>query len=533
MKKTNSIFLSLVMLFFYPSLSAQEAIGQKIDPYSAEQKLLAGNYEAALDDYLSLLEGDSKNDKYNYNIAICYLNTNINKTKAIPYLELLTHKPKYDPNAMYLLGRSYQYAYRFDEAIKAFNAFKQTGRGNADNLKDVDRQIQFCINAKELMKFPLDVTFENLGSSINSPYADYYSFVPSDESFIIFNSRRPDDASEIAREDGTYPSAVYISKVTEGNFSKAKNIGPPIAKKEGEQEVIGLSPLGDIMLLYYTNLKGVGDIYMTSTDKNKSFKMAEKLDENINSSKAEEIAASISSDGNIIYFASNRDGGFGGTDLYMSQRLPNGNWGPALNLGAEVNTPFDEDFPNITADGKILYFSSMGHTSMGGYDIFKAERDLTTRQFSNPKNLGYPINTPEDNFNFRLSNNGRFGYMAALREGGLGDLDIYRVTFNEIEPQYSVVKGNLVSADTTQKLNYADVFITVNNDKTQEMVGTYLPNANNGRYVIVLPPGKYEMNIEANGFQTYTEKLTILDKSSYKFEITKNILLKPEGYQQK
>jgi hypothetical protein len=100
-----------------------------------------------------------------------------------------------------------------------------------------------------------------------------------------------------------------------------------------------------------------------------------------------------------------------------------------------------------------------------------------------------------------------------------------------VEPQYSVVKGNLVSADSTQKLNFADVFITVNNDKTQEMVGTYLPNANTGRYVIVLPPGIYEMSIEANGFQPYTEKVTILDKSSYKFEITKNIQLKPEGYQ--
>jgi len=531
MKKT--IYLAaLFSLFFVANVTiAQEE--KKTTPFIADQKFINGNYEGALEDYLTLLEGDPKNDKYNYNIAICYLNTNINKAKAIPYLEVLTRKPKFDPNAMYLLGRAYHYAYRFDDAIKTYTAFKQTGRGNADNLKDVDRQIQFCINAKELIKFPLNVTFENLGSNINSPYADYYPFVPSDEAFIMFNTRRPDEGSTQAREDGTFPAAIYVSKVTDGNFVKSRNIGPPISKKDGEQEIIGLSPNGEIMLLYYTNLKGIGDIYITGTDKNKSFKTAEKLPENINSTKAEEIAACITADGSELYFASTRLGGLGGTDLYKSKKLPNGNWGPAQNLGPEINTPYDEDFPNLSADGKILYFSSNGHTTMGGYDIFKAEFNPETKQYANPKNLGYPINTPEDNYNFRVSSNGRYGYISALREGGFGDLDIYRVTFNEIEPQYSVIKGNIVSADSTQKLNFADVFISVSDSKTQEIIGNYLPNQNTGRYVIVLAPGIYDVNIEATGFQPITEKINILDKSSFKFEITKDIKLLPEGYQKK
>lgn len=533
MKKTISFVCIAFSILSSSLIFAQDESDKKVDPYDADKKFLLGNYEAAMEDYLNLLDKDSKNDKYNYNIAICYLNTNINKSKAIPYLEILSRKPKFDPNVMYLLGRAYHYSYRFDDAIKAFNAFKQTGRGNADNLADVDRQIQFCINAKELMKFPVDVKFENLGLNINSPYSDYYSFVPSDESFIIFNSRRPDEGAEIAKEDGTYPAAIYISKVTEGSFVKSKNIGPPISKKDGEQEVIGLSATGEIMLLYYTNSKGVGDIYTTSADKNKSFKNAEKLPETINSSKAEEIAASISGDGSMLYFASNREGGLGGTDLYLSKKLPNATWGPPQNLGPDINTPFDEDFPNISADGKVLYFSSNGHTTMGGYDIFKAEINPDTKFFTNAKNLGYPINTPEDNYNFRISANGRFGYIAALREGGLGDLDIYRVTFNEVEPQYSVVKGDIVSADSTQKLNFSDVFITVTDSKSQEVIGNYLPNPNSGRYIMVLAPGNYEVNMEANGFQSITDKISILDKSSYKFEITKDIQLKPEGYPNK
>ncbi|MCE3278143.1 MAG: outer membrane protein [Bacteroidetes bacterium] len=529
MKKLS--YLSTLLLMLTVNLTFAQDENKKADPHEADNKFLSGNYEAALDEYLLLLEKDAKNDKHNYNIAICYLNTNINKAKAIPYLEILTHKPKFDPNAMYLLGRAYHYANRFDDAIRSFNSFKQTGRGNADNLADVDRQVQFCINAKELIKFPLNVTFENLGNNVNSPYADYFPFVPSDESFLTYNSRRPDDGSALAKEDGTYPAGIYISKVTDGAFAKAKNIGPPISKKEGEQEIIGLSASGEIMLLYYTNLKGVGDIYITTTDKNKSFKPADKLAENINSAKAEEIAACISNDGNMLYFASNRVGGLGGTDLYLSKKMPNGTWSAAQNMGPEINTPFDEDFPNVTNDGKALYFSSNGHTSMGGYDIFKAEMNETTHQFSNPKNVGFPINTTEDNFNFRLSNNGRFGYMAALRPGGAGDLDIYRVTFNEIEPQYSVIKGDVRSADSTQHLNFSDVFISVTNTKTQEIIGNYLPNPNTGKYVMVLAPGNYEMSIEANGFQSANDKIAILDKGSYKFEITRDIDLKPEGYQ--
>lgn len=287
------------------------------------------------------------------------------------------------------------------------------------------------------------------------------------------------------------------------------------------------------MLLYYTNNKGVGDIYITTGEKGKNYKTPEKLSDNINSS-AEEIAACVNNDGTILYFASDRSGGLGGTDIYVSIKLPNGTWGPAQNLGPEINTPFNEDFPNISPDGKTLFFSSNGLTTMGGYDIFKAEKEPGTQKFSNPKNLGYPVNTPEDDYNFRIAANGRFGYMSALKDGGLGDMDIYRVTFNDVEPEYSVVLGDIVSADSTQKLNFTDVFITVNNDKTNELVGTYLPNPLSGRFIMILVPGStYDVTIEATGFKTINEKINILDKSSYRFEIKKDIKLKPEGYQNK
>ncbi len=531
MSKTKFIFINIILSVFYFNIcDAQEILDKKTSTFIADSKFSKGSYEAALEDYLILHEKDPSNEKYAYNIAVCFLNTNINRLKAIPYLEKLISSPKADPNVSFLLARAYQYAYRFDEAIKLYNQFKEGGKGTTQNIADVDRQIQFCINAKELVKFPVDVTFENLGMQVNSPYADYYGFVPNNESFIIFNTKRPDEGGELLKEDGTYPSAIYISKVTNGNFSKAKNIGAPIEKENAEQEIIGLSANGENMILYYTDKKGEGDIYLSVMDKDKSnqFKAPVKLGVSINSTKKSEIAASITNDGSIIYFVSDKEDGIGGTDLYMSKRLPNGNWGIAQNLGAEINTALDEDFPNISPDGKTLYFSSNGRTGMGGYDIFKAKMDEISGKFVNPKNMGYPVNTPEDNYNFRLSQNERYGYMSALKEGGMGDLDIYRLIFNGVEPEYSVIIGSISSADVSKKVDYSTLSITVTNSKTQELIGSYLPNPYSGRYVMVLAPGTFDISIEAEGFTTINERINILDKSSFEFEITKDVLLKLE-----
>jgi hypothetical protein len=517
--------LVFALILWAPFYAFSQVVDENkpVDPKAAEEKMKWGNYEGALDDFLALLEKDPKNIRFNYDIGVCYLNSNISKKKAIPYLEIVTRNADSDPDAKYLLGRAYHFAYRMDDAIKAYTSFKEGGKGKPENMKEVDRQIQDCINAKELMKFPLNVTFENLGKNVNSAFADFYPFVTKDESFLVFNSKRSGTGSE-AGIDGSYPSTIFISRVKNGIYTKAEVIGPPITQGNGNEEVIGLSSSGDKMLLYYFK-GGAGDIYMSAAKPDKTFNKAKMMGDNVNT-KGHEIAASITADGNAIYFASDKPGGFGGVDIYVSRILPNGSWGPAENLGAEVNSALDEDFPNISPDGKTLYFSSKGHTSMGGYDIFKADLNETTQKFESVQNMGYPINTPEDDMNLRLSENGRYGYISALREGGFGDLDIYRVTFGDIEPQYSVVTGLIASADGQKRVNYADVFITVTDTKSQQIYGNYIPNPSSGKYVIILPPGTYHMELEATGFETYTETLNVLDKSSFATEIDKDIKLK-------
>lgn len=490
----------------------------------AELKLKAENYEEALEDYLSLISSDPKNETYNYNAAVCYLNSNINKAKAVPYMEIVTRKEKHNPNADFLLGRAYQYANRFEEAIASFTKFKENGKGNDENLKDVEQEIQYCLNAKELIKFPVNVTFQSLGKIINSEFSDYYPFVTEKESYIVFNSKRPVKKDAQKMENGQYLNSIFISKVVNGAYMEASVIGVPICDGNSGEEIIGMSGNGEMLLIHKKDAKGTGKIYSSTMGKDGYFSKPEPLPTPIND-KGDEIAACVSADGNMIYFASDREGGFGGTDIYVCRRLPSGKWSDAKNLGIGVNTPQNEDFPNISPDGNTLYFSSKGHASMGGYDIFKATWDETQKRFVNPRNMGYPVNTSYDDMNFRISKTGQYGYLASVRGAGVGDNDIYRIIFNDADVDYTVIIGQITSKDKSP-INYRDAFITVNDIVTNEALGNYLPNPANGRFIIIVPPGKYNINVEVPGFKNAVVPVEVFDKSSYQSQKNLTVELK-------
>ena len=509
------IFLSVNLLFTF-LLMAQESPSLKI----ANQLFSDNNFNDALVIYLSLEEENKENQKFNYKVGVCYLNTNIDKSNAIPYLEKVLTFDSPDPNTYYLLGRAYHFAYRFQDAIKMYEKFKALNEGEEYNIKNVDRQIEYCYNAIELMKFPLDVTFENLGPNINSEGPDYYPFIPKDESFLVFNSKR-DDGS-VKQPNGSFFSEIYLSEVKNGAFTKAIKLDQNINTLDGTEEVVGLSATGDHILFYYENRLSYGDLYIAEYNLLRGVYEVEKLPKVINT-KGHEIAASISRHGDVIYFASDRDGGYGGVDLYVTRKLPNGKWSMAQNLGPSINTKDDEDFPNISPDNKTLYFSSKGHTSMGGYDIFKANWDPIKRNWTDVKNMGFPINTPEDNMNYRESSTGRTGYISALRADGYGDLDIYNVTFNEVDVQYTVFKGYVNDKVNNEVIK--DVFLSVIDLQTDEEYGSYMANPLSGRYIMILPPGKYNVLIDVPGYKIHMEDIEVYDKVSYRSLIKKDFSL--------
>lgn len=512
MKKIKTLFLPVC--FFVNSTIISQTEKEANTFFNLDKFIKALPY------YERSVKENPDDEKINYRLAVCYLNVNGDKTRAIPYLEKVTKMSSANPNAWYLLGRAYQFAYRFDDAIKAFEKFKTISKGTNYNLNDVDNQIQYCYNAKELMKFPRNVKFENLGPNVNSKYDDYFPFVPVDESFIVFSTRRDDGSAEDI--DGRFLPEVYISYKYEGQYRPAKMLGKPLSNLDGAEEIIGMTADGRRMLFYIENDEYAGDIFMASFE-NKKISRLKRLEKEINS-KYYEIAACFSPDGDEIYFASDRPGGYGGVDLWVVRKLPNGNWGIPQNLGPEINTPFDEDFPNISPDGKYLFFSSKGHTSMGGYDIFRAEWDEEKRAWVKPVNIGFPINTPDDDMNFRITGNGRYGYMSINRKENLGGLDIYRLVFEDVEPKYTVITGYLLKSDSVTKAEGGRLMVI---DRNGDIFGDYLPNPNTGKYVIAVPAGKYTVEAENADGKIVRFDIEVFDDVSYKPEIQRDIVFKP------
>ena len=502
----------------------------KVTKRTAMDHYWNGNFRAALDEFLILLAKDPENVDLSFYVGACYLESNIDKSKAIVYLEYAVQQEKFPKEAIYQLGRAYMFAHRFDEAITTFNKYKDISRGDNDNIITGGRMIEQCFNAKQLVKYPIDAFFENLGSTVNSAYPDYNPFIPEDESFIVFTSKRPDCLGLQIDYDGFKTPDIFRAREARGQFREARNIGSSV-NTEWYEEVVGISADGQELLVYIDNFDGYDDIYV-SPRKGRFFDDYLDLGRNINSDEIE-TTAGLSTDGNLIFFSREEGKGATGTDLYMSRRLPNGNWGVAQKLPDVINTPFNESFPHLMADGKTFYFSSEGHASMGGFDIFITQWDEMTNTWSVPKNAGYPINTVDDDFNVSLSTTGRYGYVSQFRFGeGFGERDIYRITFNDVDPVRTIVRGSITnirdSLELDPTIDVGTFEMTVTDMNTDQFIGTYRPNMKSSNYVQVLEPGEYCVYVEGELYFDTSEVVAVLGKSSHVDEIIQNYTLRPD-----
>ncbi len=234
-------------------------------------------------------------------------------------------------------------------------------------------------------------------------------------------------------------------------------------------------------------------------------------------SDAIETSASISNDEHTVYFSSNREGGYGGMDIWRVKKLPTGEWSKAQNLGSVINTEFDEDSPFIHADGKTLYFISKGHKSMGGYDIFHTKVD-DEGKWSKPVNLGYPVNTLANDLNFVMSADKLTGYYSSSAAGGYGGQDLYKINFKLDAEILSVVKGGVASNDTSHIP--IEAVITLIDKRTKAVQGEYKSNASTGRFIMVVSPGSsYQVVVEAEGYHTYSGEVFFDDQVGFGSQI--------------
>lgn len=493
-------------------------IAQKIDDGTAKEHFKFGNYLDAFEHYSILVSKSPNNAEYNYKAGLCLLYTDDDQSKAISYIEKsISLNPDIDIDANFFLGKTYHSNLKLKKALTAFKNYKKSEKGTKQDL--VDQEIEYVKNAQKLLTSPIDISFENLGNKVNSEFPDYYPLVTPNESFIVFTSRRK---SKIKEFDGYYPSAIYSSKTNNGNFSTAKRASQAINTMYDDQAV-GMSSNADKLYIYLDDLKNTGDIY-ESDMKNFKFKKKVKMDEAVNS-KGFESSATISADKNTLFFASKRKNGLGGKDIYMTRKLPNGKWAKAQNLGSNVNTKYDEDFPNLFYDGKTLYFSSKGHNSMGGYDYFKTTWNPVTNEWSKAENLGYPLNTPRDNISISFTKDKSHAYVSCWREDSKGFQDIYRVTFNDSTIKETIIKAKIISSDPDKIIKKA--FIVVTNKKTKEE-RNYIPNSTNGGVIITLPEGSYSITIKSPGHEFPKEEILIKGKSDFVPSMTKNFIVTPK-----
>ncbi|HTA81797.1 MAG TPA: OmpA family protein [Bacteroidia bacterium] len=523
---------------FQKGFNAAEKIFNKVYQNGKDEALTysKGGYSAALPLILSLYKEDTLNMNLAFKLGVCYLSSKRHRIDAIAYFskaitaitnnyEGSSYKERNAPLITYkFLGDAYHLNYQFEEAIEVYKKYiaEMAENKNTDKalLDEANRKIEMCKTAKILVASPVKVKIENLGASVNSIYADYSPVLSADQQTLFFTSRREGSTGGQKDEEGNFFEDIYSSTKTKTGWSTAMGIGAPI-NTDGNEATVGLSPDGQTILIYKDD-NGDGNIYSTSLNGDVWAKPV-KLNENINS-KYWEPSAFISADGSTLYFTSDRPGGFGGRDLYTSKLSPEGDWAKAVNMGAAINTAFDEDAPFIHPDGVTLYFSSNGHNTMGGFDIFTSllSDDGT---WSEPMNVGYPINTPDDDIYYVVSPDGLKAYFSSFRENGLGEKDNYMATFlAKKETPLTLMQG--IVNDESGKVAQ-DVVITVTDNVSGQVVGVYRTNNKTGKFLFILVPGKnYNITYQAKGHLFNSENMEIPKQSNY-YEINRAVSLNP------
>jgi len=503
---TKITFLTLCVCCFFFSVKSQ-------DLKKADEAFEQGNFEQAIGTYQALVKKSPQDPLLNYKLGVCYLKSKDaqEQLKALAVLEIAKNKinDQVPKRVYHYLGKAYHLHERFDEALKQFEEFKKIVPATDKFQIENQRAIEMANNAKVITAKPIKMPINNLGKPINTEGSEFAPVISADESILAFtySSHKPNAKEQIMLAKKKNYVWESVSPI---NFNVNQNVG-----------TVGLSADGQKMLIYISEPNNTGNIY-SSLKNATGWGTPEKLGKEINSG-AMESAASLSPDETVMYFASDRPGGFGGKDIYKVEKQADGSWGKPQNLGAEINTPFDEDAPFIHPDKKTLFFTSNGHNSIGGNDIFKSV--LENDKWSKPENLGYPINTVFNDGYFVITANGKKAYFSSDRPNGLGKQDIYSIILpDEKTTALTMVKGKILAGTPPQPVQAK---IRVVDKETQQFLKyVYNPNPQTGDYLMIFPPGKnYDMIITAEGYLPYLVNINIPNQN-YFHELYQEITLK-------
>lgn len=511
------------------------------------------SYKEAAEHFKSAYDMISDNAALNFWLGLSYLKS-VPASKALIYLEKAYKLNKnVHPDLIYQLALAKHLNYQFDEAITLLNEYKTTLTAEQLGYMDekIEKQISECRYAKEYVADTARVFITDL-KSINSKYDDFAPVIPPDGKKMYFSSKRPSDKKAVVyKKTGQYVENIYWAGKRGREWKLNGNLSKKINTKENNA-VIGLSPNGMQLLLFNGKSNG-GDILKTEY-KNTKWKTPKDSEFGKINSRAKESSATIAYDNRSMYFVSDRDDDnkIGGQDIYISTRAKsNKKWNTPVNAGGTLNSKYDEEGVFLHPSGQVMYFSSKGHTSMGGYDLFKSEKQ-TDGTWGTPENLGYPINTPGDDLFFGITANGRYGYYSSRGRDG-EDYDIYEIIFlgpekpliqssedlliaSIAEPitetiieksveiktiRLTIVKGKIYDAITNDPITAA---IEVSDNEADSVIMTS-ETGEGGEYLVSLPSGKnYAMTIKAKDYLFHSENFNIPPATNYQ-EIIKDIAM--------
>lgn len=522
-------------------------------------------YKEAIPFYEKAQEFNPNNADLNYKLGMCYLSS-VYKFKALPHLEK-TEKlnPNISVDFYYYLGMAQHLDMQWDKAITSYSKYRMALQKDPNATRDpyydlqgksedVQMRIDQCYSGKEIVKKPVRVFIDNLGDNINTEYNEYGAVISADESVIVYTARKPGSTGgKIDPGLNEHFEDIYIAyKDDKGEWQANKNVGEPVNSSNHDANS-GISADGQRFIIYLGKSNG-GDLF-ESVLSGETWSKPESLGKKVNTD-FHESSACYSPDGKLIYFVSDKpDDSFGGHDIYTAELDEKGNWTNVKNIGADINTKYDEEGVFMHPDGKTLYFSSKGHKSIGGYDIFKSVYNAETMKWSKPENLGYPVNTTDDDVFFVVSANGRHGYYTSMMKDSRGLRDLYMITFlgpekqmvlNNEDPllasiaapvketvvapvvevkeaQLTILKG-VISDYLTKEVLEAEIEIVDN--EANKVIATFKSNSATGKYLVSLPAGKnYGIAVKKDEYLFHSENFDIPKTAAFQ-TVEKNVELK-------
>lgn len=548
--------------FFVTELDFNESFKSLKKGTRLFNKKQKGSYFDAIDYLTQAYKYNPDYAMLNYELGVSYLKIHDNKL-GLKYLEnamLLNSSLTKDMH--FWLARAYHLNAKFDLALQEYETYLNSIAGKQEkHRREINKYMAECRNGIELFKNPKPLIIDNLGSKVNTRYPEYSPVFASFDSIVFFASRQPNTTGGKKNKKITndYFEDIYYTSCKNGVWETPDKFKKPINLK-GNDAPVSVNPNGEGLLIYRGN-KGNGDIFITFRKIRNSGKITwtkpKQVIRKVNKNKSRETTLTFSHDSSTVYFVSNRKKGVGAKDIWVIHRRGNSNngWTRPQNLGRTINTIYDEESVFLLDNDSVLYFSSKGHNSMGGFDLFRTIK-LPDGRWTEPENLGTPFNTPDDDMFIFVNKDKKTGYFATNgREDKIGDFDLYwfflyrpkslnndggddliayiKKPVNELyleEPvsiktmKMTVLKGFITEYETNKPLSAK---IEIVDNKEQKVVNVIETNATTGAYTVMLPSGKdYGFAVVADGYMFYSENFNIPAATGYN-EIEKNIQLLP------